>query len=235
MEENKIPQTPQNLSPPPQVVNSVPAVPVTQKPEVSVQSGETSPEKAGFLIRAAAYILDSILLTIPTIIFMVILPDQQEYLNLILGLFTLVYFILGTYLYGKTLGKKYFYLKVVTVDGGSISVGKAILREFIGKLLSSLILNLGFAWVIWDKNKQSWHDKLAKTYVISEKPVGKGKKVFAYILVLGLPTIAILGILVAIVLVAINPAEQVEKARQQQELERFQQQNLQYNNEVQHN
>ena len=29
-----------------------------------------------------------------------------------------------------------------------------------------LIGGLGFLWMVWDKNKQTWHDKAAGSYVI---------------------------------------------------------------------
>jgi len=41
----------------------------------------------------------------------------------------------------------------------------AFLREVIGKFLS-LFFFLGFLWVIWDKKKQGWHDKIAHTIVV---------------------------------------------------------------------
>jgi uncharacterized RDD family membrane protein YckC len=56
--------------------------------------------------------------------------------------------------------------KVVTVrDGGSIGVTMALVRLF-GYLVNFAILGLGFLWIIWDKDKQGWHDKFARTYVV---------------------------------------------------------------------
>ena len=43
----------------------------------------------------------------------------------------------------------------------------AFLR-WIGYMLSSLPLNLGFLWVAFDARKQGFHDKLAGTVVILE-------------------------------------------------------------------
>jgi uncharacterized RDD family membrane protein YckC len=56
-------------------------------------------------------------------------------------------------------------LKIVTVDGGKLTIGKAVLR-IVGYFVSSIIVYLGFLWVIWDKDKQGWHDKIAGTYVV---------------------------------------------------------------------
>jgi hypothetical protein len=36
----------------------------------------------------------------------------------------------------------------------------------LGKLLSGLVFGLGFAWALWDKDGQTWHDKIAGTVVV---------------------------------------------------------------------
>ena len=43
----------------------------------------------------------------------------------------------------------------------------AVIRA-IGYYVSSLIcsVGLGYLWAIFDKNNQTWHDKLARTYVV---------------------------------------------------------------------
>jgi uncharacterized RDD family membrane protein YckC len=66
---------------------------------------------------------------------------------------------------GQTPGKQLFGLKVVRTSGLPLTFGQAFLR-WAGYILSSLPLNLGFLWVVIDKNKQGWHDKITDTYVI---------------------------------------------------------------------
>ena len=70
---------------------------------------------------------------------------------------------------GATLGKKVMGLKVIDESGNNISIGKAILREVIGKWISGAVFNLGYIWVAFDEKKQGWHDKIANTYVIKVK------------------------------------------------------------------
>lgn len=194
-------------------------------PQDSVQifpsSNNVSPQKAGFIVRGAAYILDFFLLLVPLIFIKILFPDiDEDDLNNLLGLFLLIYFTLSTYFYGTTLGKKFFYLKVESIDARKISFARAFVREFLGKILSSLIFSLGFFWIIWDKEKQGWHDKLAKTYVISTQALSKGKRILAYFLVFFLPTLAFLGTLAVFILVAVNPTKQLEEARRQVEKEK---------------
>jgi uncharacterized RDD family membrane protein YckC len=39
-------------------------------------------------------------------------------------------------------------------------------REWVGKLISGMLLSLWYLWVLLDRDRQGWHDKLASTYVI---------------------------------------------------------------------
>ena len=124
-------------------------------------------EKAGFIVRAGANILDSFLIILPSVVILAIIPNVDEDITKsLIGLVFLIYMTLATGLYGTTLGKKFFHLRVISVDGKKVGLGKALVRETLGKIISSVILNLGFLWIIWDKKKQGWHDKLGKSVVI---------------------------------------------------------------------
>ncbi|HTK21010.1 MAG TPA: RDD family protein [Mucilaginibacter sp.] len=65
---------------------------------------------------------------------------------------------------GKTICK----LKVVNAAGEKLSFGIALGRNF-AKILSSMVCGLGFFSVLWDKNRQAWHDHLAKTFIIRKQ------------------------------------------------------------------
>lgn len=68
---------------------------------------------------------------------------------------------------GQTPGKKAMRIKVVeAVTGQAPGYARAFLREVVGKSLSSLVLELGYLWAIWDKKKQAWHDKITGTVVV---------------------------------------------------------------------
>ncbi|MDD1697770.1 MAG: RDD family protein, partial [Methanoregula sp.] len=56
-------------------------------------------------------------------------------------------------------------LQVIQSSGEKMTPGLAFLR-WVGYLFSGLILNLGFLWIVFDKRKQGWHDKIAGTLVI---------------------------------------------------------------------
>ena len=52
------------------------------------------------------------------------------------------------------------------------------LSRYIGLHVSSFTL-IGGLWMLWDKHKQMWHDKLAGTFVITKERKNAGEKVDA--------------------------------------------------------
>jgi uncharacterized RDD family membrane protein YckC len=64
-----------------------------------------------------------------------------------------------------SIGKTICGLKVVNAQGQRINFSNALGRN-AGKLLSSLVLGMGYLNIFWDKHRQGWHDQMAKTYVI---------------------------------------------------------------------
>jgi uncharacterized RDD family membrane protein YckC len=67
---------------------------------------------------------------------------------------------------GQTLGKRAMSIKVIDVaNGAPIGVGRAIGRHF-SKVLSAIPCGLGYLWMLWDPSKQTWHDKIVRSYVV---------------------------------------------------------------------
>lgn len=67
---------------------------------------------------------------------------------------------------GQTLGKKALGIKVVDSEGKTPSVVTFFLREIVGKIVSAIILLIGYLMILWDDKRQGLHDKIAGTYVI---------------------------------------------------------------------
>ncbi len=76
------------------------------------------------------------------------------------------YFILPTGLKGQTAGKWVAGIIVVDEEGRVPGVAMAIPREMVGRVISIAALGLGLAWILGDKKRQGWHDKIAGTYVV---------------------------------------------------------------------
>jgi uncharacterized RDD family membrane protein YckC len=69
---------------------------------------------------------------------------------------------------GMTPGKWVLGLYVVDESGDTASFMRMLVREFIGKPLSTIVFGLGFAWILIDREQQGWHDKLVDTYVVED-------------------------------------------------------------------
>ncbi|WP_415815828.1 RDD family protein [Mesobacillus thioparans] len=136
-----------------------------------------SGQYAGFWTRFWAYLLD--LIVIGSINRMIIHPIFMA-LDVPLvkdGIFSPVtiatavvfylYFVLMTKYLGQTLGKMVFGLKVVELDGKSLTWGTVIFREWIGRFISATILVL-YVVVAFTNKKQGLHDLFADTTVIYE-------------------------------------------------------------------
>jgi uncharacterized RDD family membrane protein YckC len=66
---------------------------------------------------------------------------------------------------GTTLGGIVLNLKVVRLEGEPLTFAVALVRG-LASALSVVVLFLGFLWMIWDRDKQTWHDKIAGTVVV---------------------------------------------------------------------
>lgn len=67
---------------------------------------------------------------------------------------------------GQSLGKQALGIRTVDVATGQpIGGGRAIGRYF-ARILSALVCYLGYFWMLWDPQKQTWHDKLVNSVVV---------------------------------------------------------------------
>lgn len=66
---------------------------------------------------------------------------------------------------GTTIGGIVFGLKVVRLDDRPVDWLTAIVRA-LASFLSLFAAGLGFLWMIWDPERQAWHDKIAGTVVV---------------------------------------------------------------------
>lgn len=66
---------------------------------------------------------------------------------------------------GTTIGGIVFGLKIVRLDDRPVDWPTAIVRA-LACFLSLFAAGLGFLWMIWDPERQAWHDKIAGTVVV---------------------------------------------------------------------
>ena len=123
--------------------------------------------RAGFWRRFAAALVDGVLLGIVSAILVGVTSATTG--RAVGGLVGLVYFVfLEGSASGQTIGKKALGIRVYDFRGGTangIGYGRAIIRYF-GRIVSAIPILLGYFWMIWDKEKQTWHDKFAGSVVV---------------------------------------------------------------------
>jgi len=160
---------------------------------------------AGFLSRLGAYFIDKLLFGVYLLflLFLILYLFGDNFILVEKGIIWLVfyfvfchyfvwnlYLVLFTHFFGGSLGKLVLGLKVTDEAGANLSFGKAALRFFVGYVISSLLFNLGFLYIIWDKKKQGFHDKITGSYVL-----GLGGKVLFRFLAVSLVLILMGGVL----------------------------------------
>jgi uncharacterized RDD family membrane protein YckC len=120
-------------------------------------------EKAGFWRRFGASFIDALVVDVVTYVLALLLGNTGAGLGILIGIGYFTYFHGST---GQTPGDAALSIRVVEADGGgSIGYGRAFVRWLVS-IVSGAILLLGYLWMLWDGEKQTWHDKAARSYVV---------------------------------------------------------------------
>ena len=138
-------------------IATTPAPPIVDFTRLNPQDTVLLP-RAGFWKRLLATLLDLLLISVVVIALPVIGP----------ALFipiAVVYFVAMWAWKGTTIGGLVLGHKIVRTNGGPVDFSVALVRS-LTSLFSLLIFFLGFLWAGWDREKQTWHDKIAGTVVV---------------------------------------------------------------------
>ncbi|AET63968.1 RDD family protein [Methanothrix harundinacea] len=138
--------------------------------ETAGERGEPPLDLASVGSRFIGYLIDSVIVGVIGSILSYASMNVGETLggiNAFLGFLVSV----GYYTYffgnGQTPGMMAMKIKLVGTDGTyPIGYGKGFLR-WIGMGISTAVILLGYLWILIDKKKQGWHDKIAGTYVVN--------------------------------------------------------------------
>jgi uncharacterized RDD family membrane protein YckC len=132
---------------------------------------------AGFWIRFVAILLDGVILFVASVVVQLafapmLRSGRMDQMLMVLGAEYLIGMVIGaTYegvfvsRYGATPGKMALDLKVIRPDGGPISLGRAVGRYF-AKIVSGIILMIGYIMAGFDSEKRALHDLICDTRVI---------------------------------------------------------------------
>jgi len=119
----------------------------------------------GFWLRFVAVIIDSILVGIVSGILGSIIPSLAGIINLLVSGGYYIY--LESSEYQGTVGKILLGLKVTDLKGNRITPQVATIRYF-GRILSGIILGIGYLMAAFTEKKQALHDIIAGTLVIQK-------------------------------------------------------------------
>ena len=150
-----------------------------------------TPSYAGFWHRFAAYLIDTIIMTLVLVplgaVIGVLIAATSEgdienspvwplasflIRGVSLALGWLYFGLMESSSWQGTLGKRLLGLRVTDMDGNRIGFGKATGRYF-GKILSSLICLVGFIMAAFSEKRQALHDMMAGTLVLTGGPAGE--------------------------------------------------------------
>lgn len=129
-------------------------------PAASPPEGESlsSFPRATFLRRLGALLLDLFLVTAIALAFFEIHPGRTFVL-------LLVYRVALWSWKATTVGGIICGLRVVRMDGKPLAFTDALVRG-LASILSAVAAGLGWLWILWDPERQAWHDKIARTLVV---------------------------------------------------------------------
>lgn len=147
----------------------------------------TEYEYAGFWSRVGATVIDQVLLLLVTAYPLTKIYGKEYFLPLEDAPFRLIHgwadfvlswalpavvIVLFWHYWSATPGKMAIRAVIVDARSGQKPSGSQFVLRYIGYFVSLIPVGLGFLWIAWDKRKQGWHDKMARTVVIRERQRG---------------------------------------------------------------
>jgi uncharacterized RDD family membrane protein YckC len=140
------------------------------------------PTYVGFWLRFVAFLIDSVpvLIILAFLLPLVAGPTGDIDLTDLSAVFArlsleslvvAIIFLAFWIYYAATPGKMVVNACIVDANTfGRASNGQLVIR-YLCYYVSIIVLGLGFIWIAFDRRKQGWHDKLARTVVIKGKPL----------------------------------------------------------------
>ncbi|CAM3518458.1 RDD family protein [Parendozoicomonas haliclonae] len=136
-------------------------------------------EFAGFWIRLAATLIDTVIILVITLPLMYVIYGDAYfeqgllyygYADLLISyLFPIIATVVLWMRLSATPGKMVFHLKVVDERSyNKPGLGQSLVR-YLGYFISAIPMGIGFLRVGWHKKKQGLHDTLARTLVIKDQ------------------------------------------------------------------
>ena len=127
---------------------------------------------AGFLPRWIAFTIDNAIFAFITVVLLLPFPFFEDSFQVAIQRTLTTLLLVGVILYmwvnldGATPGKKLMKIKVVDANTFETIGYKQAVKRFLGYIVSSIPLLLGFVVGAFTSKKQTLHDKIANTVVV---------------------------------------------------------------------
>jgi uncharacterized RDD family membrane protein YckC len=151
-----------------EALGSDPSVVVDYLKPPIINVEEDKVKYAGFWIRLLAALIDGVIMFIPVFFLGLVsslLGLNESVMKFFAAIIVFGFFIFMIMRYQATLGKMILGLIIVSDNLGRITLAQVLLREIVGKFLSSF-LYIGYIMIAFSQRKRGLHDMIAKTLVI---------------------------------------------------------------------
>jgi uncharacterized RDD family membrane protein YckC len=137
------------------------------------QPGYGAPELAGWGSRVGGFLIDYLVIAVPTFVLMFIgslvgggAGGTIMFIGFLASFATALWQLHQQGTTGQTIGKKTVGVKVLReADGQPTGFGMAFVR-YIAHVLDGIPCYIGYLWPLWDPKKQTFADKVCSTVVI---------------------------------------------------------------------
>lgn len=140
---------------------------------------------AGFLIDTAILLGVAVLVSTFVVLFSGIDTNasQEEIQRQVDDLYPLLYILeaIVQFFYnlvwntlGWSPGKRLLHMRIIDAEGAVPGFRRGLKRT-VGAVLSGSFFGLGYVWAVWDREHRTWHDKIAKTYVVRTPDDDRGQ------------------------------------------------------------
>ena len=148
--------------------------------EHKAKKGGVTGRYAGPLTRLIAVMFDSVVVTfgftllVAGLVFVIRLfvpefeiPESSGIVyGITLTVWSFLYLWISYTVFGKTIGKMILGIRVVSADGHVVLRARQTFVRVITYPLSFILFGIGLLGVVFNRNRQAWHDRFAKTAVV---------------------------------------------------------------------
>jgi uncharacterized RDD family membrane protein YckC len=135
-------------------------------PPGGTPAGPSGP-RADFWYRLGGFLIDWVILYVVSLVIGLVFRGNlvsQILISVAVGIAYSVYFIGSSS--GQTPGMRLLNIRCIDAEtGGRVDYGRAFIRYLVA-IVSGLACYVGYLWMLWDPERQTWHDKVASTFVV---------------------------------------------------------------------